>query len=76
MPLLLAPHGRRLHQRERQLRQRAQARHAAHARFHGAQPRVRADQHVVEHREVREHAAMLEGARQAALRELLLPAGR
>ena len=69
--LLLAPHGGGLHQRERQFGQRAQARHAAHARLHGAQPGVRADQHVVEHREVGEHAPMLEGARQAARGELL-----
>jgi hypothetical protein len=69
--LFLAAHGTGLHQRQRQLGQRPQPRNAGHARFHGAQPRVRADQHVVEHREVREHAPMLEGARQPALRELL-----
>ncbi|MCY1368043.1 hypothetical protein D9M69_550020 [compost metagenome] len=67
----LAPHRPWLHQRERQLGQCTETRHAAHARFHGAQPRVCADQHVVEHREVREHAPVLEGTRQAALCELL-----
>ena len=53
---------------------RAQARRRRRCTGHAGappQPRVRADQHVVEHAQVAEHAAVLEGAREAERGELL-----
>ena len=59
-------HGAGPDQRERKLRDRADERQM---RAHGGKARVRADQHVVEHREIAEHAAVLERACEAERRE-------
>ena len=66
--LFLASHRAGADQRQRELGDRADYRQG---RAHGGKARVRADQHIVEHREIAEYAAMLERAREAERREFL-----